>query len=313
MGTRLILLLGLLLLAAPAFGADPVFPPGSRVGLAPPEGFVPGKGYPGFHDPEKNALILITELPASAYAELDQTIAAEQLWKQGVTVERREPLSLKTGPAFLVTGHQEAGGQLFRRWILVGSTPELTAIVSVQVPEAEKDAFPDAAMRDALATFAVRATAPPDELVDTLPFTLGDRAGFRLVRVLSGSAALLTDGPMENPDGSEQPLVLVAAVLGNVSSDPGERERFARGVLAETPGIKDIRLVRSEPLRIGGQQGHEILAQAKDAKTNADVMIAQWLRFGHGGQLRVLGIARKEGWGEIFTRLRALRDGIDLR
>jgi hypothetical protein len=42
-------------------------------------------------------------------------------------------------------------------------------------------------------------------------------------------------------------------------------------------------------------------------------MVAQWIRFGGSGHLRVLGMARKEGWGEIYPRLRAVRDGIDLR
>ena len=52
----------------------------------------------------------------------------EQLWKQGVVAETREPIGLATGPGFLVVGHQEAGGVRFRRWILIGSTPEFTAI-----------------------------------------------------------------------------------------------------------------------------------------------------------------------------------------
>jgi hypothetical protein len=310
---RLLLLLIFMVTAVPAWAADPVFPPGSRVGLAPPEGFVASKAYPGFENREKQAVILITELPASAYADLDRQVADEQLWKQGVTVETREAMTLGTGPAFLVTGRQEAGGQLLRRWILFGSTPEFTAIVSVQVPDAEKDAYPDAAVRAALTTFVVRAKAPAEEQLDALPFRLRDLAGFRVARVVPGSAALLTDGPDESLDVAEQPLVLIAAVTGALPAQPGDRDRFARGVLAETRGIKDIRLVRSEPLRMGGQQGHEIVAQAKDIKTNSDVMVAQWLRFGHSGHLRVLGMARKEGWSEVFGRLRALRDGIDLR
>jgi hypothetical protein len=313
MPKRLWLLLILLLNAAPAWAGDPVFPPGSRVGLALPEGFVPGKTYAGFEDREKKAIVLITELPVSAYADLDKKVADEQLWKQGVTVETREALTLDTGPAFLVTGRQEAEGQLFRRWILFGSTPDFTAIVSVQVPDAEKDAYPDATMRTALTSFAVRATAPAEEQLDALPFRLRDLAGFRVARVVAGSAALLTDGPNESLDVAEQPLVLIMAVAGVLPAQPSDRDRFARGVLAETRGIKDIRLMRSEPLRMGGQQGHEIVAQAKDIKTNSDVMVAQWLRFGHSGHLRVLGMARKDAWSEIFARLRAVRDGIDLR
>jgi hypothetical protein len=314
-----LLLLALVLFGAvpagvvPAAAEDPMFPPGSRVGLVPPPGFVMSKAFSGFLDPEKNALILITELPASAYDDLDDRVADDQLRLQGVTVEARERMALATGPGFLVTGHQEAGGQTFRRWILFGSTHDFTAIVSVQVPDAAKDAYPDPTMRAALATFAIRTTAPVEEQLGGLPFMLRELAGFRVVRVVSGSAALLTDGPADTLELAVQPLLLIAAAPGTVPAQPGDRDRFARGVLAETPGIKDIRLVRSEPLRIGGQQGHEILAEAKDVKTNGEVMVAQWLRFGASGHLRVLGMARKDGWAEIFARLRAVRDGIDLR
>src|SRR5262249_61623236 len=66
---------------------DPIFPPGSRVGLVPPQGFEVGKAFSGFGDPARNALILITELPASAYAELDARLAHEQLRRHWRPVE----------------------------------------------------------------------------------------------------------------------------------------------------------------------------------------------------------------------------------
>jgi hypothetical protein len=292
-----------------AHAADAIFPPGLRVGLVPPEGFQPG--FNGFANPEKNALILISEFPPAAYTDFEKRID-EQMWKQGVVAESREPVALATGPAFLVIGHQLAGGVLFRRWVLIGSTPEFTAVVSVQVPDAVKEDYPDATVRATLATFAIRAKAPAEEQLGGLPFRIGDLAGFRVVRVVPGSAALLTDGPNEILEVTEQPLLLVAVAPGAPGSQTSDRDRFARGVLAETPGIKDIRLLRSEPLRIGGQVGHEIVAEAKDIKTNTEVMVAQWLRFGSNGHLRVLGMARKDAWPEVFARLRAVRDGIDL-
>jgi hypothetical protein len=314
---RPILFLAALLVLTTADGAraqtDPVFPPGSRVGLVPPQGFVTGKTFKGFADAEKNAMIMITELPASAYPALEERIAAEQLEKQGITVETREPVTLPTGPAFLVAGRQEAGGIAFRRWVLFGSTPELTAIVSVQVPEAESETYPEAAMRAALNTFAVRAKAPVEEQLGSLPFQVGELAGFRFVRVLPGNAALLTEGPNDGIEVAEQPLVLISVGRGAPASATTERDRFSRGVLAETPGIKDVRLVRSEPLRIGGQPGHEILAEAKDVKTGTDVMVAQWLRFGGNAHLRIVGMARKDQWTPLYPRLRAVRDGIDPR
>jgi hypothetical protein len=311
--TILLVVMLLALLGGAHAQAEPVFPPGSRVGLVPPQGFVTGKAFKGFADVEKNAMILITELPASAYPALEERVADDQLQKQGITVESREAITLPTGPAFIVAGRQEAGGIALRRWVLFGSTPDLTAIVSAQVPESEQATYPEATIRAALATFAVRAKAPAEELLGSLPFTVGDLAGFRLVRVLPGNAALLTDGPNDALEIAEQPLVLISVGRGAPASEPRERDRFARGVLAETPGIKELRLTRSETLRIGGQQGHEILADAKDVKTGTDVVVAQWLRFGTNGHLRMTGMARKDQWTPLYPRMRTIRDGLDPR
>jgi hypothetical protein len=54
-----------------------------------------------------------------------------------------------------------------------------------------------------------------------------------------------------------------------------------------------------------------MLVGAKDTKTEADLTLVQWLRFGSGGTLRLLGAARKDQWDSIFPRLRAVRDGIE--
>ena len=62
------------------------------------------------------------------------------------------------------------------------------------------------------------------------------------------------------------------------------------------PPLKDVRIVSSEPMRIGGQPGHEVRAQAKDAQSGADIEIVQWLRFGTGAYLRILGFAPKDKW-----------------
>lgn len=310
--TRLFVLLSLLLVVS-AHAADPKFPPGSRVGLVPPDGFVSAKGVPGFEDRQRKALILISEYPASAYADLESRVADEQMWRQGVVVESREAMPLATGPAFLVVGRQEAGGTLFRRWFMFTSTPEFTAIVAVQVPDAEKEHHSDAEVRAALATFAVRAIAPVEEQLGALPFELRELAGFRVVRVIGATATLLTDGPGASLDVADQPLVLIAMGAGAPPHDAAERDRFARKVLADTPGVQEIRIRRSEPLRIGGAQGHEILADAKDTKAGTEVVVAQWLRFGITGHVRMLALVRKTGWNEIYPRLRSMRDGIDPR
>ena len=66
-------------------------------------------------------------------------------------------------------------------------------------------------------------------------------------------------------------------------------------------------------MRIGGQPGYEVRARAKDAQSGSEMEIVQWLRFGTGAYLRIVGFAPKDRWGEIFTRFRAVRDGLEPR
>src|ERR1700733_14687857 len=85
-------ILALASLAVPARAEDPIFPPGSRIGLVPPPGMVASNTFDGFADPSKDAAILITVLPAAAFPQMDKTLDVDTLKKQGVNLEKREPI-----------------------------------------------------------------------------------------------------------------------------------------------------------------------------------------------------------------------------
>jgi hypothetical protein len=216
-----------------------------------------------------------------------------------------------------VVGRQEIERTKVRKWILVASTPRLTALVTVQMPEAARSVYPDASIRAALASIAVRDSVPDDEQLSLLPFKVGELAGFRVAGVIPGRALMLSDEAAEVGEGTARigqanaPHMLVAAAPG-VPAQPGDRDNFARNALATVPNLKDVRLIIAEPLRLGGHQGHQILATARDAK-EAEVTVGQWLRFGGGGYLQMIGIARADAWKEAYPRFRAVRDGIEPR
>jgi len=128
----LLLVLAWQLGTAGAHAADVVYPPGSRLGLVPPSSMVTSSNFFGFEDPDTTAAIILASLPTEAYAELDKTISADALKKQGMIFEKREAIPLATGQAFLVIGRQEK----LHKWILIGSSPVLTALVTVQSPDA---------------------------------------------------------------------------------------------------------------------------------------------------------------------------------
>jgi hypothetical protein len=79
------------------------------------------------------------------------------------------------------------------------------------------------------------------------------------------------------------------------------------------PNLKDVRIENAEPLRIGGQQGYQILANGRDAAGGAALTVVQWLRFGGGAHMQMVGIARSDAWKDAYPRFRAVRDGIEPR
>lgn len=313
MVSRLLIVVALVLSALHATAAETAYPPGSRIGLTPPPGMVTSKNFFGYEDPNNNAAIILLALPAQAYADLDKSITADALKQQGVTFETRETISLSTGKAFLVLGHHEVDKIKIRKWILVAAAPALTVLVTVQIPEPAKALYPDAAIRAALATLAIRTTVPVDEQLSLLPFKIGELAGFRIAGVAPGRAVILSDADASTSAGAiMEPHIFVAIAPGG-PAQAGDRDTFARDVFATVPNLRDVRVITSEPLRIGGQQGHQILANAKDPSGAAALTVVQWLRFGGSAYLQMIGIARADAWKDAYPRFRSVRDGIEAR
>lgn len=303
--------------AAPAWAEEAIFPPGSRVGLVPPPGMVVSKTFDGFADPAKDAAILITVLPAEAFAQIEKVLDTDALKKQGVTVDKREPMQLGFGKGILLIGRQVAEKEHFKKWLLVAAASDLTAMVTVQVPDPD-DVYSDRALRAALTTLAVRAKVPEQEELSLLPFSVGDLAGFHVDDVLRGRALMLRDAPPAADAGKEttphgfDARLLIAAVPGN-PPEPDQRADFARLMFNEIGGIRQVRITMSEPLRIGGQSGFQTMAEAQDVRSGADVRVIQWLRFGGGGYLQMVGIGGADGWTNVLSRLRTVRDSVELK
>jgi hypothetical protein len=313
---RCLLVLFMLALGAlPATAAELNYPPGSRIGLAPPPGLVLSKTFFGYEDPSNSVAMMLVALPPQAYADLDASVTAETLKRQGVTVETREALPLPSGKAFLVVGRQEVDNVKIRKWILVASSPTLTGFVTVQMPETATALYPDAAIRASLATLAFRAAVPVDEQLGLLPFKVGELSGFRIAGVIPGRAVMLSDAPAGapgSPDSTNEPHIFAAIAAGGPAQS-ADRDTFAREVFATLPNTREIRVTTSEPLRMAGQQGHQIIADAKDASGTSPLTVVQWLRFGGGGYMQIVGIARADAWKDAYPRFRSVRDGIEAR
>ncbi len=296
---------------APASAAEPVFPLGSRIGFVPPPGFEPSKRFPGFENPETRSSIIVAALPPQAYADVEASLATDSLKKQGIIEDKRETLALASGKALLVTGNEQENGQKFRKWMLLGQLSEGVALIAVLVPEAGLKTYSDNVIRTSLATLAVRASMPLDEQIALVPFKLTDLAGLRPIRVLGSTGVVLTDGTKDTATPTDQPVFVI--VMGQGGPEQAtDRANFARNLFTGLGDVKDIRVISGDMLRLGGGNlpTHELQAEGKEAFSNTPMKLVQWVRFGSGVFIRMVGIARADQWSAAFPHFRAVRDGI---
>jgi hypothetical protein len=300
---------GLLGLAVAAV-AEPVFPPGLRIGLEPPGDIKLSTRLPGFEDSDRNVVVAILDLPASAYHELET--AAFSNTQRDLQQPKRESFPFGSGIGFLISGTGQQNGVTLHRWSLLaqaigGTVQNLTMLINVEVPESARSVYSDEVIRKMLASVTFRP-APIQEQLGLLPFKLGNLASFRVMQVMPTGSVILADEATEIV--RPQPFIIVSIERGG-PPDIGDRAMFARDLLATAP-VRDLTLQSAEPMRINGAPGHEIRAQGKGPAGDS-VSVVQWLRFGTGGYLRVIGVSPTDKWDQAFGRFRALRDGIDMR
>lgn len=297
-----------LLLAATAATAQPVFPPGSRIGLVPPADMKMARGLTGFRNEATGGGILLVEMPPDAFAGIAASFTDQALKAQGFALRSRDKVTVGASDAILITGEQTEGGRRSIKSMLFTADASMTVLVMGQLPAA---ASPDdvAAVEKALRSVVFRQQLTLEEKIEALPFAISDPAGFRAVRAMAGNAILFTDGAKDTILAAEQPVLIVAQSFGP-APPAAQRESFARQGLVSNNFIKDAVLERSQGYRQGGADWHELVAKAKDALSGQDVIVVQTIRFEPDGYIRSVGIVRPDARDAILPRFRRVIDSV---
>jgi len=295
----------------PALAATPSFLPGSRIGLVPPEGMVPSRAFQGYEDASKGAMLFVTELGANTAEQVAKDFTPEALAAGGIEVETREDVALAGMHGYLVVAHQDVAGMRWRKWALVQTRDDITAIIVLMTSEAAREAYPDAVLRASFASLALRESVPDEEKFGLLPYRFGDLAGFHLVQAIPTGTAILTSGPSDATIATSQPFFMIG--LAASAPAPAEWESFARRRVATIGGLDQFHVLQVTQIRFGPDFGQEIVAEGKDPKNGVELSLVQWMHFRAGGYMEMVGIARRDVWAEAFPRMRMLRDGIEFK
>src|SRR4051812_20755091 len=134
-------------LIASAHAADVTYPKGSHVGLVPLDGLVAAKTFPGFEDADAGVKVLVTELPAAAYIQVETQMKAVE---QPADVPKPESFDTASGKSYL--NHETAtdGGARFERYALLVAGADLSGYVVIQIPQKASAPYSDEAIRKML-------------------------------------------------------------------------------------------------------------------------------------------------------------------
>lgn len=291
---RLLALVLLAGFATPSPAADPAYPSGASVGLVPPPGMTPSRGFTGFEH-RSGASIIVTEMPVEAYGSIVEKFTPEALRATGFVVRGAgEALPLAGGEGRVLRGSQSANGLTYAKWVAVVRGGSGTGLVTVQVPEGALAEVPAAAVEASLRTIAFRAAPSVAEQISALPYSVGDMAGFRPVRVLAGSTLLLTDGPKDVDTDGSQPIVVVASSMGETRVGSGQEVAFARKALGGLPQVRNLEVTDEDRSTRGSALVVRLRGSAADAKSGRAVGVTQTMLFDGARYLRVIGIAPAE-------------------
>jgi hypothetical protein len=293
----------------PAFAADPVFPPGMRVGVTPLVGLSRAKTFVGFETEDQSVKVLVTELPAEAYGEVMNAFKTNPAGTGGI---KPESIETSAGLAYYTAESARDGATNVRRYSMILPGGTFSGYVAVQVPENATKIYSDDAVRQMFASAVIRKQVPVEEQLGLMPFKISELSDFKNVRTLApGAAIILADG--DEVTGFEPAPFMVIGLIAATPAQPEDRGRFAQQAATTIPGVRDARITMSEPIRIDGIPGYETRIDATSGKDNTAVTVVQWLRFGGPNSLRIIGSAPRDQWPKAFPRFRAVRDGIQPR
>jgi len=270
---------------------------------------VASKAFAGFATEDQSVKVLVTELSANAFTEVDN---AFKVGSPGANV-KPESLETTAGPAYYTAENAADGTNTMRRYSMIVKGGTFTGYVAMQVPENAAKIYSDDAVRQMFASAVIRKEVPVEEQLGLMPFNISELSAFKTVRTLApGAAILLGDGNEET--GFEAAPYMVIGMIGSAPTQADDRGRFAQQAATIIPGIRDARITMSEPVRIEGAPGYETRIDAISGKDNTPVTVVQWLRFSSGSTaLRIIASSPRDSWSKAFPRFRAVRDGIQSR
>lgn len=289
--------------ASLARAADRVTPPGSRIGLEPPKGFVVATTFTGFLDQPNNASILLAEFPPVAFPQFRNGFTAEAMAKHGMRLVSKEIIEGVPYEQITVRAEQRFGSQVIDKWLMAIDSPDVVGLVTFSVARPAPPQLSDAAIRAALASARINAATSLDPIA-ALPFSIQPTARFAYRKPLAGRGLLLKETPPP-PEGQMDDVGFIVSLAADTTIASADQKNFGEQQFLVSKTITDKKILSSRPLTTGNTAGFEYLAEGKGASGRPLRYLVVAL-YPAGRPFVLLGMAPSERFDEALPEFRAM-------
>jgi len=276
--------------------------PGTRVRLAPPQGFELDPVYCRLDHDELRAAIVVSEMP-NRLETTKRAFTDESLRSRDMTVQAREAVRIDGHTGELIEVIEPGDEDLMRVWIAVFGNETASVALYAMLPASQ-----ETGLSETLRKTLLNAKWNPGSSVDWF-------AGLGCDLMVDASAVLEVAARMGptvviTPGGRFRSARVAAGqftlAVGRKRMGVMDQEELARRELYQVQGVRIEEVLGVSAMPHQGMAGSKSIARGVDVVSGESVRVVQWVLTEQVDMFVMQGVAGDEQWGamrEEFERL----------
>lgn len=263
---------------------SPVWVPGTKCSLIPPEGFEAATRFTGFQHPDHGAAIMIFEFPAP-YAQLSRGFTVEAFQRNGMKLLEKREFDFHGYQATIASVSHTVGDIVLRKKMLVFGNIMQSVMLNAMYPDSLPQLGP--VMERALLSTIYNPSLQSDPLGAAGFSVDAESSGFKFTKLIAGNLLYTMDGkPTTNG-----PALIVSNSIGTIYID--DLRDYAMERLRKHPGSRDVPILKEGKVTVDNMQGYEIVALGVN-KYRQPRLIYQLMLFDEHGYYLIIGTSGED-------------------
>jgi len=245
---------------------------GTKISLIPPNGFIKATNFLGLQQTQSGSTIMVLDIPG-LFSEVSKGMTKEGILSQGIEVENIEKIIFNNLPAILITGKQNAHGNIYTKLILCFGTDKETIMINAAIPNDLKEIAKSVKTSILTSYYEIDRKINPFDVIDfSIDFS---KSKLQFANRVSNSLIFTTDGIVPTKSTDKTSLIITKSFSKTVLED---KKLFCLNRLKQLP-IEFYKTDSITEISIDGISGYEIIALGKDKKTNLEEKVCQIILF----------------------------------